>query len=169
MDLGTTRLLREGLIGSDRPAVHGCTVAQALASWAPNTVHPGTTIQDNPHDAAILAGGDLTGLVTWRLARAIEPVSRRRAAVFDRVALGLKPLEREVALFAGDRADTVDSALFGVDDGVCTLRVQGTGNGLGRVIVGVLFSFAPKLTDGENSTFRLNRPANSLIVRSPVG
>jgi hypothetical protein len=55
-------------------------------------------------------------------------------------------LERQVALFAGDRADTVDGALFGVNDRVHTLRVQGTGNWLGRVIVGLLFFFAPQLT-----------------------
>jgi hypothetical protein len=106
----------------------------------------------DPHDAAILPEGELTGVVTFGFARTVETASRRRAALLEGVALGLKTLERQVPLFACHGADTVDGSLFGVNDRIRALRVQWAGDRLSGVIVGWPLFFSPQFASIDQET-----------------
>jgi hypothetical protein len=64
----------------------------------------------------------------------------------ERVAIGLETSEGEIAPLAGLRADSVHAAFLGVDDSVGSRGIQRSGDGLVRVIVGLLFLFAPELS-----------------------
>ena len=89
-----------------------------------------------PHDAPVGAGLNPTTLpVADFLALAGQAVGRRRAAVFEGVAVGLEALEGQVALLTGNRTDAVQGATFGMDKGIDPVREQGSGDrSLGSVM-----------------------------------
>ena len=88
-----------------------------------------------PHDAPVGAGLNPTLPVADFLALAGQVVGRRRAAVFEGVAVGLEALEGQVALLTGNRTDAVQGATFGMDKGIDPVREQGSGDrSLGSVI-----------------------------------
>jgi len=129
-------------------------------------------VEIDAHDAPVVARIDAAGLVTLLAACAFEPLSGRRAAVFERVAIGLEALEGEIALLTGLRADTVNAAFFGVDDGVHPLGKQRLGDGFGGIVVGVLLFFAPRLAGVDEGTDAVLFPQQGLglgAVETAIG
>ena len=70
------------------------------------------------HAAPIVAGRDPAGLMAPFTTLALKPKGRGRTAVFEGVAIGLEPLEGQVALHAGGRADAMNAAFLRMDDGI---------------------------------------------------
>jgi len=110
-------------------------------------------------------------VVTFGFARTVETANRRRAALLEGVALGLKTLERQVPLFACHGADTVDGSLFGVNDRIRALRVQWAGDRLSGVIVGWPLFFSPQFASIDQETNEVVVPHQGLgftAVEPPV-
>ena len=109
-----------------------------------------------PHDAPVGAGLNPTLPVADFLALTGQVVGRRRAAVFEGVAVGLEALEGQVALLTGNRTDAVQGATFGMDKGIDPVREQGSGDrSLGSVIC-LLFFLPPQqpgVDQGANAVF----------------
>jgi len=103
---------------------------------------------------------------------AIKPIGRGRAAVLERVAIGLEALKGQIALRPGHWANAVNRALFGVHDGVGPLGIEWAGDRLGRIVVGQVFLFAPQLAGVDQRANGIVIPQQGLglgAVQPPIG
>ena len=137
-------------------------VPTGAAMWGRHEDASIMLVEADPHDASIVPRRDPAGLVAAFTTLALQSIGGGRAAVFECIAIGLEALEGQIALFSGLRANAVDTAFFGMDNGVDPLRKQRAGNRLAGIVVGVLLLFAPQFAGVDERADTIGVPQQGL-------
>ncbi|MGB5835365.1 MAG: hypothetical protein WBG92_25720 [Thiohalocapsa sp.] len=102
-------------------------------------------VEFDAHDTPVLTGIHRPGLVTWRLALALEVISGGGAAVFEGVTNRPRNPERPCRAVRRWPDNGSEVSLFGIDDGIGSRGIERADDGSSGIVVRELFLFAPQL------------------------